>query len=79
MVNNDYLEAIKKKLDALNKASGTNPAARGKNPIDAIDNYNSQDDIFGVIGAAGMKHKENFTQAPEMPQKDSPNTGIIYS
>lgn len=77
MDRNQYLEEIKRKLDALNKAAGFNPNQHGN--LKSWDNYNSSDDIFGAIGAAGKAYIEKNQNPPgEMPQLQTPNTGLIF-
>jgi hypothetical protein len=52
MYNSDYLKLISNKLDALNKASGSN-IEPNKN-LKSIDNYSG--DILGQIGMASANY-----------------------
>jgi hypothetical protein len=60
MINKEYIESIKKKLDALNKAAGINPEQQ--KVMNQLDPQNF--DVFDALGQSAIKYlksKENKT------------------
>jgi hypothetical protein len=64
---NEYLENIKKKLDAMNKASGVDPEANKEfqNHMGSKNNAMPSNDIFDMLGnGAKMWMEKNKNQNP---------------
>lgn len=60
MINKEYIEAIKKKLDALNKAAGINPEQQ--KIMNQIDPQNF--DIFDALGQSAIKYMKSKQEKP---------------
>jgi hypothetical protein len=61
----EYLENIKQKLDALNKAAGVNPEADREFKKNMQQSEMPSDEIFGMLGnGAKMWMEKNKNQNP---------------
>lgn len=53
-----YIEEIKKKLDAMNKASGFNPEQQRQTEVDQRSQGMPSNDVFDMLGAGAKLYQE---------------------